>query len=918
MNDATEFESSLTGTIDFFQNLRRKLGALETETGAQQELLRSVSGSMAKLEQHRQTDQQALATLGGQLDQQMGQLAKLQNDVRLLDQQLSQIDTLAGNLGQEQALARQALALAIDELRNQSATLREELEASFTQRSAPLTRVAGLEEQLAGNARDIESLLSGFQSSAQEAKAARERMAALESQFEQLDQNIRSTTQALTDLRATVERHGQTQDSLGQMLEASQALAPQLQNQQTRLDELAESSTTLKQDMQGLRQDFSHLTTELEHQRQAQTENVQTRQDLQKQQDRLRYLETLITKLSTDTSSARQILNVLQSDMAAQNDALREFDQTWREGLIGYQTRLSDLENAIAKAGQPAASVHKLPSSALAPPESLLLDASAESPFLDPPAESPFLESSAESPFLDPPTESPFLESSAESPFLDPPVESPFLESSAESPFLDPPAESPFLTAISEDPTPTQPVKPGIAATDQQLEELIAALASTREDQQALREGLAASLAAASEDQRELRLDVSTVRDTLETQHQYLGNLRDIIAEQLQTQQHRLGQLETTLEILQLSPRQEIGQTNLPSVSEVIGTQAELLQQLQSSVEQQLDAQRQHLDAIDAALAALSPQTAATLESDLQPLHETLVEHAGALDLLRQNTQQQFDSLATAFDGQRSELQEAVERIGSIQQDIQHIQQQQNRFEAFDQQRHGASAESSDGPELRHHFATLQDSVSRLENRLSGQAQAFTSNFEQFQGLHADVQAIQQHVANLEPSQRLSVLEQGFAAQEQEIAQLTDDLHQLKQASPSNEDDGQSSKIATLEEKLNRHHQQLSGLSAALDTIRTDSRATQEKVLTMAANVAQRLHEFQNQLIASKTAQGEQLQEVEQKLILLQATVETLESQRKSRRWFSMPASFTTVAITVGAALLAVVAQVIWTIGSSS
>lgn len=82
---------------------------------------------MAKLEQHRQTDQQALATLGGQLDQQMGQLAKLQNDVRLLDQQLSQIDTLAGNLGQEQALARQALALAIDELRNQSATLREEL-----------------------------------------------------------------------------------------------------------------------------------------------------------------------------------------------------------------------------------------------------------------------------------------------------------------------------------------------------------------------------------------------------------------------------------------------------------------------------------------------------------------------------------------------------------------------------------------------------------------------------------------------------------------------------------------------------------------------------------------------------------------------------------------------------------------------
>ena len=894
MNDATEFESSLTGTIDFFQNLRRKLGALETEAGVQQELLRGVTGSMANLEQHRQTDQQALAALGGQLDQQMGQLAKLQDDVRLLGQQLSQIDTLAGNLSQEQAQARHALALAIDELGNQSATLREELEASFTRRSAPLARVANLEEQLAGKAHDIESLLSGFQSSAQDAKAVRERMAALESQFEQLDQNTRSTTQALTDLRATVERHGQTQDSLGQILEASQALAPQLQNQQARLDELTESSTTLKQDMRGFRQDFSHLTTEFEHQRQAQAENVQTRQDLQKQQDRLRYLETLITKLSADTSSARQILNVLQSDMAAQNDALREFDQTWREGLIAYQTRLNDLEHAIAKAGQPAASVYKPPSSVLVPAESLLLDASAESPFLDPPNESPF---------LDPPNESPFLEPSAEPPFLEAPAA---------------PAESPFLTAISEGATPTQPVKPAIAATDQPFEELIAALASTREDQQALREGLAASLASASEEQQELRLDISTIRDTLETQHQYLGNLRDIIAEQLQTQQQRLGQLETTLEVLQLGPRQETDQTDLSSVREAIGTHAELLQQLQSSVEPQLEAQGQRLDAIDAALAALSPQTATTPESDLQPLHETLVEHAGALDLLRQNTQQQFDSLATTLDGQRSELREAVDRIGSIQQDLQHLQQQQHRFEALDPQRRETGAESPDGSELRHHFATLQDSVSRLENRLSGQAQAFTSNFEQFQSLHADVQALQQHVANLEPSQRLNVLEQDFAAREQEIAQLTDDLHQLKRASQPNEDGGQGAKITALEEKLNRQHQQLSGLSAALDTVRTDSRATQEKVLTMAANVAQRLHEFQNQLIASKTAQGEQLQGVEQKLILLQATVETLESQRKSRRWFSMPASFTTVAITVGAALLAVVAQVIWTMGSSS
>jgi hypothetical protein len=97
--------------------------------------------------------------------------------------------------------------------------------------------------------------------------------------------------------------------------------------------------------------------------------------------------------------------------------------------------------------------------------------------------------------------------------------------------------------------------------------------------------------------------------------------------------------------------------------------------------------------------------------------------------------------------------------------------------------------------------------------------------------------------------------------------------------------------------------------------MRTDARATQEQVLTMAANVAQRIHEFQNQLLEAKTSQGEHLQEVEQKLIMIQATVETWEAQRKPRRWFSMPATLTTLAFTVSAALLAALAQVIWAIG---
>ena len=127
--------------------------------------------------------------------------------------------------------------------------------------------------------------------------------------------------------------------------------------------------------------------------------------------------------------------------------------------------------------------------------------------------------------------------------------------------------------------------------------------------------------------------------------------------------------------------------------------------------------------------------------------------------------------------------------------------------------------------------------------------------------------------------------------------------------------DHRDSKIADLEEQLNGQREQLTGLSATVETMRADAKTTQEKVLTMAANVAQRIHEFQNQLIAAKTTQGEQLQEVEQKLIMLQAAIETMETQRKPRRWFSMPATFTTIAFTVGAALLAVMAQVLWTTG---
>jgi chromosome segregation ATPase len=927
MNDATEFESSLAGTIDFFQNLRRKLGVLEAEVGAQRNVLHTVTTSVTSFQEDRQTDRQTLVTLASNFETQTAQLAKLQTDVHLLNEQLTQVETLVGGIQQDQQQARQTLTTLVADLRTQSTALRQELESALQQQTVPIARVAALEEQLASKARELEGLLASFQTSGQEAQAIRDRMTAFESRFEHLDQNARSITDTLADLNVAIERHERAQDVLGQMVEASKIIEPQLQTQQTRLDELAESSAVVRQDLQTVRQDFSRLATEFETQRQALAETGQNRQDLQKHQDRLRHLETLITKASADTGSTRQILNVLQSDLATQSDTLRELDQTWREGLAAYQDRLSQLENTIAGASlHPPTPTPDLSSTISSQESPFLVDApqEQESPFLDPPQEqaSPFLVDPPQeqaSPFLvDPPQEqaspflvdapqeqeSPFLDPPQEqaSPFLDPPQEqaSPFLDPPQEqaSPFLDPPQEqaSPFLTAIPEGSIET-PSTTMLAIERERIDDLAASVVSAREEQQ------------------ELQLELTSVQDTLATQHEYLSNLRDILAEQLQAQQQRLDELETTLDILRQAPANAT-ETDLLPLRETLTTQAGMLDQLQHAVEQQLQAQRQHLDELEAAIRNLS-QTPA-LEVDLQPLHDTLAEHTGTLDQLRQNTQQQFAALTTALDNQRLDFQEAVGRIGDLQQEIQQLQQQ-TAAEPATEQYSQPKTEDTHTRELRLNLETLQNSVTLLETRLTGQAQAFSSSFEQFQTLNTDIEDLQQQLAKLESSRRFGMLEQGLAAQEQEIAQLTDAVQQIKrdsqQIGEAVRQDGHDSKIAALEERLNQQHQQLTDLSATVEAIRADSKATQEKVLTMAANVAQRIHEFQNQSITAKTAQGEQLQEVEQKLILLQAAVETMETQRKPRRWFSMPATFTTIAFTVGAAFLAVLAQVIWTTG---
>ncbi|MBL8251965.1 MAG: hypothetical protein JNK31_09875 [Candidatus Competibacter sp.] len=915
MNDATEFESSLAGTIDFFQNLRRKLGQLETEAGAQHEQLRQITDALASFEQGRQADRQTFATLAEQLEAQTAQLAALQNEVRQVDGQLSQIETLAGGLQQDQQRARQTLVETVDELKAHGVGLRQALEADFAQRTVPTARVAALEERLSDHAQQIEGVLANAQSTDRQTVAVRDQLTGLESRLQQLDQNAQTITATLTDLSAALERHGQAQDALGHLVEANQALRPQLHAQQSQLDELAQSSSTVEHDLQELRQDVSLLTAEVETQRETLLEAGQNRQDLHKQQERLKYLETLITKLSADTSSTRQILNVLQSDLAIQSDTLREFDQTWREGLVAYQNRLEQLETAVVESTHPVTVA----------PQALLAKAT-------PPAqESPFLESaeaSNASPFLEPPQESPFLNASEESPFLSAPEESPFLNAPEESPFLDPAQDSPFLEApqpaalfntVAEVTSKLTPTESSIG--QERFEALVASLASTSEEQQAIRDEIAVHFAATREEQDTFRTELSAAQNTLQTQHDYLSQLRDIIAEQLQAHQARLGELETALDGLRQTPAPaDAAPGDLAPLREELNAQGSALAQLKESVEQQLALQRHHLDELEAALAHFSQVPSPAQESDLQPLRDALSDHASALALLRQETQQQLLDQTATVDRQRVEFQHAAEQLQSLQQDLEQLRACGGEAATAHEQR-APEAGGEDWHDFRQRLDTLNESIALLDNRLTGQAQAFTSNFAQFQGLNSDLQALQQHIANLEPSPRLGALEQGLAAQEQDIAQLSDDLQQIKRETERGleavQSGGTVSQIATLEEKLDRQQQQLTNLAATVETVRIDNRATQEKVLTMAANVAQRLHEFQNQLIAAKTAQGDQLQEVEQKLILLQVAFETMETQKKPRRWFSMPASFTTVVVTLGATLLAVAARAFWAFGAS-
>ena len=717
-NDATDLASSLDGAIGFFQKLRRKLGTLEQDASIQHDRLHAIAASIANLERERQIDHQTFAALAGHLDAQTAQLTELQTDGRLLGEQLDTVEAMVACSQQHQEQLRQQFATLVSELRTQQTDLRQELESTLEQRTAPAERVAALETQLAQQMEDLRNLLASVQTLNQDARSIRDHASGYESRIDQhhgqierletavragqeqlgqfssiaetqyqhlhrlesalgaIDQNVRSFGEVVDGLKTTVDRHDPALDTLRQVVESHETARRQWREQQVRLDGFAAALDARQQESRTLQQGLTLLRDEFEAQSQTLNEASQTRQDLQRQQDRLKHLETLIGKVSADTNSTRQILNILQSDLITQSETLRELDEHWQAVLTTYQ----------------------------------------------------------------PPTHLPET----------------------------PAAEAPATT--------TAPV------TLDRVREVHVGAATP---------------------------DLDPLRDALAAQAEALRELRE-------TAQPRLATLTQLLEHQQTEVR----------------------------------------------------ETTATIEE----------------------LQQGF-----------KELRQALTRLDST------IEQQQQRIEADHQQE----------LELQRDLAALQHTLTALEERLSGQAQAFSGNFERFRGLSGAVGNLQQQLTALESvPRRLNALEEDLTGREQSIAQLHDAVRQLQKDSQQLGKTSQAidsgALAGDLEIRLNEQHQQFTHLNEAIDAIRTDAKATQEKVITMAANVVKRLYELQNQLAATETAHAERLNEAEQKLMQLQTTLEILEPQRRPRRWFSMPTLFPHLTLTVGAAFLGVLVMVIW------
>ena len=886
MNDATELEPSLAGAIDFFQNLHRKMGALETDTHTRHDQFQSLSTTLATLEQDRQSDRQTLVTLARDLSAQETRLTKLQTDGHALDKQLTTVEALVARFQEEQQEARQALTAL-------SSDLRQELQSILTQQTEPAERVSALETRLASQTREQLSLLGALQTLEKGAGAVQARMTALESRIEQhqeqfgelekadrhhqqhleefssiveaqhkrllqleitlenLDQGAQSTTQLLNALKTDLKRHDQALANLDRAAEASETAKRQLQDQQNQLDALTESSSAA-------RKEIASLKTRLDDQRQGLAEAARIRQELQKQQERVKHLETLVGKVSADTNSTRQILNVLQTDLTTQNDTLRELDQSWRDSLSSHHDRLNQLESVF--------------SSPSAKAEAVLVEPADKAPA--PPALQPERFEA---------------------------LEQALAETRAQYEELRTPLDALRQTLTTQGET--------LDETQELAWSQIQNLQERLSEAEATLDSLHAAPAAESASSAETEAALDSLRQDLSAQTSALNELRDA------TQQQFVA-LNDALEIRQQESREIAGQ-----VGQLQTVTLEQLQQAGQSQIQQIQALQHRLDAAEATLDLIrqppEPSAGAVdLEEALAPLRQDLLAQAGDLDKLKDAAQQQLADLAAALETRQQESLETAGQLNTLQQEVEKLQQQPaTDTTTFEQRLETTEVYSR---KLQEDLAEVQETVTALESRLSSQSQAYSGNFEQFRALNTEIHALHQKIAQLETPQQLDI-EQELAAYQQDIAQLREAVEQIQadsqQMGETIEPGGAESPVAEISARLDEQQERLDALTAMVETVRADAKSAQETVVTMATNVAKRIHEIQNLLVATETTQGERLQEVEQKLIWLQAALETMDSQKtKPRRWFSMPASLTSVLLTVGAASVAILAEMAWMI----
>ena len=818
MNDATELESSLTGAIDFFQNLRRKLGSLEADAHAQHDQIHTLSSALAAVEQDRRTDRQTLTSLSGGL-------VKLQVDERQLEEQLNAVETLVANFQQDQQHIQQTLAAVADDLQAQEAGWRQEL----ADKLAPLDQIVDLEQTVCAHQAQIKQFSTAVEAQGQ-------RLLQFDSTLNHLDQNNHSLNQTLDALKTDFERYEQALSTLTATTGVDEVARRQLQTQQDRLDALMALSTVAEQNLQTARQDIAHLKGEFEIQHRMQADIAQIRQELQKHQDRLKHLETLMGKVSADTNSTRQILNVVQADLATQNDTLHELDQNWRDSLTTYQDRLSSVEIIVAGSGYRPAT---------------------------------------------------------------------------------------FLTEAANSSTQAEPAP--IAPADLLLSPPI---------DEARVAALETALAATCSQHQEFEQELGAIQSTLERQDTHFAELQNALTAPLDAVQHRLGELENALDHLSLETRPEMdANAALDCLRQAIAEQSAALEETQQLAWAQIQDLQQRLSEAEAALdsssqtpepaiSSVDAVTLAGLRDDLstqvdtlEKLREGWLAQAGTLEGLQETTRQQLTALSATLDAQQQNFQDVVDQVANLQQDIRQIQQTAPT-QTIDSERLETAEQSTQ--ELQHDLQALQESVTVLETRLSSQSQAFSGNFDQLRNLQTDIHALQQQVARLDSSPRqLGVIEQELATHEQDINQLKEIIEQIQADSQQMSDSLQQnsdSPIAEVAARLDEQQEQWTQLAATVESIRADSKAAQETVVTMATNVAKRIHEIQNLLVVTENTQSERLQEVEQKLINLQAAFEMLETQRKPRKWFSMPASLTSIMLTAGLGGLAAIIQVIWTI----